>query len=312
VSSLVAIFLVVFVVLSLLLAAWTLFFQAYIYSEPVEAIYWRAPAAAATLTFFLVIWVIFDYRTIKTPTDEGRYRTLFDFSSRETERFDKITILTQDRKKVPYTRQGNQYVSKGGRPLPERPLEIIATDKNGEEHLFKPKTDAKGTFQTEDGLVRYYEEGNPKRYMDEGAGIGQITIFHFGWLLMTLILNFGFLMVWFVSMWLLLRFQWSHALGLAFVAWLISLFILPMLLTQSEKVRKDRLPPPTTAQRIPREPLAEGQHACATLFRGSCLRFIPDSPRTISSPSALAGVLPLPVAHRWDRTPRNPLARTAA
>jgi hypothetical protein len=239
--------LVVFVVLSLLLAAWTLFFQGYIYSEPVEAIYWRAPAAAGALTFFLLIWIVLDYRSIDDPSQEGRYRPLHDSSSSETERFDKITILDQDRKKVSYTRQGNKYVTKGNRSLPDKPLEIIATDKNGEEHVFKPKTDAKGTFQPEDGQLRYYEEGNPKRYMTEGAGIGQISIFHFGWLLMTLILNFGFLIVWFVSLWLLLRFQWSHALGLAFVAWLISLFILPMILTQAENVRKKRLSPPTTA-----------------------------------------------------------------
>jgi hypothetical protein len=251
VLSLFLILLVVFVVLSLLLAAWTLFFQGYIYNEPVSAIYWRAPAAAAALTFFLLIWVILDSGTIKKSTDEGRYRPLHDSSTREMETFDKLTILTQDRKKVTYkrTRQDNHYVylSNNGRSLPTtRPLEIIATDQNGQEHIFKPKTDAKGNFQKENDQVRYYEEGNPRRYMDESA-IGQITIFHFGWLLMTLILNFGFLIVWFASLWLLLRFQWSHALGLAFVAWLISLFVLPMILTQAEKVRKERLPPPTTA-----------------------------------------------------------------
>jgi hypothetical protein len=252
VPSLVAIFVVVFVVLSLLLAAWTLFFQAYIYSEPVEAIYWRAPAAAAALTVFLLLWIILDYRSIDEPTQEGRYRPLHDSSSRETETFDKITILTQDRKKVAYTRQGGRFVNKSGGQLPQTPLEIIATDKNGQEHVFKPKTDAKGVFQKEDGQVRYYEEGNPKRYMEEGAGIGHITIFHFSWLLMTLILNFGFLIVWFVCLWLLLRFQWPHALGLAFVAWLISLFILPMILTQAEKVRKESLPPVQTACCFPR------------------------------------------------------------
>ena len=75
---------------------------------------------------------------------------------------------------------------------------------------------------------------------------GQVTTYRFGVLLMALILNFGFLIVWFVCLWLLLRFQWSHALGLAFVAWLISLFILPMILTQAEKVRKENLPPPKT------------------------------------------------------------------
>ena len=40
VFSIILILLVVFAVLSLLLAAWTLFFQSYIYSEPIGALYW--------------------------------------------------------------------------------------------------------------------------------------------------------------------------------------------------------------------------------------------------------------------------------
>ncbi len=246
--TLVAIVLVVFAVLSLLLAAWTLFFQGYIYSEPAEAIYWRAPAAAAALTLFLTLWITLDYRSVENPTDEGRYRPLHELSAREIERFPKLTIPTQDRRqKVAYTWRGNQYVNKEGRRLPERPLEIIATDNEGQEHIFRPKTDEKGNFKAEEnGRLRYYEEDNPNRYMEEDYP-GLITIYHYSWLVMGLLLNFGFFVVWFLCFWLLLRFQWSHALGLAFGAWLISLFVLPMLLTQAEKVRKENLPPPTTA-----------------------------------------------------------------
>jgi hypothetical protein len=251
VGTLVLIVLVVFAVLSLLLAAWTTFFQGYIYSEPVEAIYWRAPAAGAALTLYLCIWIAVDYRSVENPTDEGRYRTLFDYSATETVTYEKLTILNQDRRKVSYVRRSNKYVSEeGGRPLPTRPLEILAKDKEGQEHVFKPQTDEKGNFKVEKNQpLRYYEEGNPKLYMEEGF-LGQITIDHPSWRVVTWLLNFGFLAVWFLCMWLLLRFQWSHALGLAFVAWLISLFVLPMLLTQAEKVRKENLPPPATAAMI--------------------------------------------------------------
>ncbi len=51
--------------------------------------------------------------------------------------------------------------------------------------------------------------------------------------------------MWFLSLWLLLRFQWPHALGLAVAFWLVMLFILPMILTKAESVRKERLPPKT-------------------------------------------------------------------
>jgi hypothetical protein len=52
-------------------------------------------------------------------------------------------------------------------------------------------------------------------------------------------------------LWLALRFQWAHALGIAFGFWLISLFVLPMILTRAEQVRKERLAPTQTASLMP-------------------------------------------------------------
>jgi hypothetical protein len=241
VLSIVLILLVVFVVLALLLAAWTLFFQNYIYSEPVEAVYWRAPAASAVLTLFLSLWVVLDYGTIKNRGDEGRYRPLHEVSSSETETYEYLTIVYRDRTEDKYTRQGDgKYRNKSGKePLSKAKSQMIASHKDGDKHVFKPVE--------KDGTVVYVEEGNPSRSWKEDA-MGQVSIFHFGWLFVTLLLNFGFLAVWFVTLWLLLHYQWAHALGLAFVFWLVSLFVLPMILTQAEKVRKDRLPPVQTAQ----------------------------------------------------------------
>ncbi|HMC63794.1 MAG TPA: hypothetical protein VKI65_02535, partial [Gemmataceae bacterium] len=49
-------------------------------------------------------------------------------------------------------------------------------------------------------------------------------------------------------LWLLLRFQWSHALGLAVVFWLVmTLLILPMLRTQMIKLAQQRATPTATA-----------------------------------------------------------------
>jgi hypothetical protein len=255
VGSLIVIVLVVWVGLSLLLAAWTLFFQGYIYSEPVSAIYWRAPAAGTALTVFVILWMMLDYRSVQDRGDEGRYQPLHSFSYRESERYEHLWII-RDGIKEHYEWRGNQYVNKSNRRLPERPRKIIASHKaDGDEHDFEPKLDAKGNFQIEaDQKLRYYEKDNPSRYMEEGYP-GLISITHFGWLVMNLLLNFGFLAVWFVSLWLLLRFQWSHALGLAVVFWLVMLlFIMPMILKKTEEVRKERLPPKTTPTAGPTAP----------------------------------------------------------
>ena len=49
-----------------------------------------------------------------------------------------------------------------------------------------------------------------------------------------LLLNAVFFGVWFACLWLLLRFQWPHALGLAVPLWAtFVLIIVPMLITRS-------------------------------------------------------------------------------
>ena len=66
--------------------------------------------------------------------------------------------------------------------------------------------------------------------------------------MMSVLLNFGFLAVWFVCLWLLLRFQWSHALGLAVAFWAaMTLFVLPPLLTRAEEVARQRAGTKTAA-----------------------------------------------------------------
>ena len=55
-----------------------------------------------------------------------------------------------------------------------------------------------------------------------------------------LLLNALLLAVCFVALWLLLTFQWPHALGQAVVLWLMLLFALAPLLTKVEGVARQR------------------------------------------------------------------------
>ena len=55
-----------------------------------------------------------------------------------------------------------------------------------------------------------------------------LNLFHFG--------------LWFVCLWLLLRFQWAHALGLAVVLWLVVLLAVFPLLTDRTKAAVDQKP----------------------------------------------------------------------
>ena len=68
----------------------------------------------------------------------------------------------------------------------------------------------------------------------ESGPDGIATAFRLGRFLVNMFLNFFHFCLWFICLWLLLRFQWSHALGLAFVMWIaMSLAVLPMLFEQT-------------------------------------------------------------------------------
>jgi hypothetical protein len=227
---LVLILVLLWVLLTILLAAWTLWFQGYIYSQPVTGIQWRAPAAGAALTLFLCIWVWFDYGA------PGRYRTLTEFSYREETEHKEVRVPGKKGEEVYkafHTEQRGRIEFRGpnNQRMPDRPGEIIITE-NGEKRVFKP-------VPGETGGTRHYRDANGST-ITEGDW-GRVSTYHTGWLLMNLLLNFLFFVVWFLCLWLLLEFQSGHALGLAIVFWGVAiLFILPPILTRAETVAQER------------------------------------------------------------------------
>ena len=65
--------------------------------------------------------------------------------------------------------------------------------------------------------------------------------FRTGLAIFNVFLNFFHLGVWFACLWLLMRFTWTQALGLAVALWIgVTLFAVPALLAKSEAVGKAR------------------------------------------------------------------------
>lgn len=248
--SLILILVLLWFVLSIVLAAWTLWFQGYIYSEPVGEIQWRAPAAGAAITLVLALWIMMDYRS------PGRYLTVFDFSANEYIDYRELHVPTGNGREEVYRLQTDakgrhQYLNRSGKGPVSRPQEIIAVDSNGEKHVFKPERDGQGKFKVSPGgsLLYHDDQGHT---MTEGQ-FGQVVIFHFGWLVMNLLLNFLHFVAWFLVLWLLLRFQWAHAFGLAIAFWaVLTLFVVPQVLTRAEDVARQRASPKPTAALFPR------------------------------------------------------------
>jgi hypothetical protein len=260
VFSLVLILLVIGFIAAVVLAAGTLWFQGYIYSEPVGSIAWRAPAAAAAIILFVAFWVWLDYRA------PGRYRGLHEFSVTETRppfavlrvpnRDGKVEVYKQRkdaRGRIQYLRNGEP----GGKSLPSRPDRIIALEGD-REYLFEPlaaQRDARGNYQVQPGELLRYRNAETGWEMAE-SHLGQVYIFHTGWLVANVVLNLLHLLVWFLVLWLLLHYQWPHALGLAVVCWLVmTLAILPMVFRQAEDLAGQRAAAPATTLAWPGQPV---------------------------------------------------------
>ena len=70
---------------------------------------------------------------------------------------------------------------------------------------------------------------------------GQIDTTRWGSLGLYFVLNAVFLAFWFVSLWLLLRFQWSHALGLAVAFWVTAvIFVVPPMVERIDRFAEAR------------------------------------------------------------------------
>jgi hypothetical protein len=256
VLTLILLILLLWAVLAGLLVAWSVWLQGYLYTEPTPGIPWRGPAAGSAVLLVLLVWVFLDFR------NPGGYRPLFEGSSTETSKpFAELRVPRgkgkgEDVYKL--IRSPREYHLNGqpsGKPLPSRPPSIIVVE-GGERYTFEPERDSKGNFKTRPKASSWFgsAQTDPLRYIDgtgrvmEETSLGQIVTFRGGRFFANLLLNIVFFAVWFVALWVLLRFQWPHALVQAAVFWVVMmLFILPPLLTRVEQVAKQREEARTTA-----------------------------------------------------------------
>lgn len=233
--GLIVIYVLMALALAVLLWAGTLWFQGYIYSEPAGELYWRGPAAGVALTLFLALWGYLDYRA------PGHYPGQLFFYGGELKDFKELRVLYQGKETLYKLRKNAQgqpdYRDDQNRPLPRHP-DAVVIDDGGEKVRFEAERDQDKKFKLNQGQLRYLD--NRGREMSE-SNLGRLTISRPGRLAVNLLLNLLHLAVWFLCLWLLLRFQWTHALGLAVLFWLVLTFtVLPMILERVELLAAHR------------------------------------------------------------------------
>jgi hypothetical protein len=234
---LIVLVLLLWVVLAVLLTGWSAWFQSAIYTESATGIVWRGPVAASAITVVVVVWVVLAYRM------PGRFEPFWESASSDSsKRFDELRVPGADGKEEVFKRRPNgEYRSRNAKPLPATPPRIIV-DEDGQRYTFEPERDEQGHFKrhkipggdTDEPLIYRDEKG---RVMQEGA-LGRLVVFRVGRLIGSMLLHLALFASVFLGLWLLLRFQWAHALGQAVVlCLLLLLFVMPQLLTRAEKAR---------------------------------------------------------------------------
>jgi hypothetical protein len=260
VLGLLVVLVVIGVTLSVLLWVGTVFLQGYLYTEPSPDTYWQAPAAGAAVILFLLVWCLIN---VNASHDQGPgfepYDTLFrfnaveDYDQRPVERIWVVRAGVKDPQ--PYDRhrivQGYEYVDS----TTKKPLGSLAgvqaidmeddTGKigdKGEKIRFELNKDA------DSGNSRFV---SPQGWAMGENNLGQPSIFRRRLLVANLLLNSLHFAVWFLCLWLLLRFQWGHALGLAIIIWLVmTLTVLPSLMSRTGEIAREQPATPTPETRL--------------------------------------------------------------
>src|SRR5262245_50205484 len=176
---LVLILLALWVILALVLSAWTLGFQGYIYTEATTGIAWRGPAAASAVTAFVCLWVMLDYRS------PGGYRPLHEFeATRDSPPFTELRVPNRSGKEDVYklvrSPEGKfEYRQDGrvtGRVLPSR-LEKIIVIEGKERVEFVRQAERKRSRWSLNKASEALEYRDSKGRVMSETSLGQVTSF---------------------------------------------------------------------------------------------------------------------------------------
>jgi hypothetical protein len=238
-------FVVLAFVLVLFLWGGSMLLQGWLYQNPADRMPIRALVGGTVLAGFLTIWCAIDAR------DGGKYDTLFEFSAVESTEVDAFDTVMQSASGqetiIAYHRRAgtNDFIDDKQQPWKKNTSDTMAVailindpDKpeptrfNANLEITKnPDGSTRSTFPRDRGELRFTDANG--RYMPADAP-GHLFRKKTGVLFANLFLNFFHLALWWMVLWLCMRFMLWHALGLAFVLWMLMMVaIQPMLFHQT-------------------------------------------------------------------------------
>lgn len=232
----------------------SLWLQGYLYSEPAAGMYWRAPAAATVMTLFFALWCYIEWHSYDPSDGEPAFDAFMYAAASRTTYFPEFAAANlepsgKEGKLVRYRTSDRKAVVSPYHKW--TPTDMVVVVEDGKEVRFLAERDAKGYYVRERkkppaGLGWLISAGaeEPLRYKDDHGrvmtedSIGRLTSSRWGSFWADVLLNFAQFVVWFACAWLLLRFQWPHALGIAVVFWSVMTFaFMHMLITKVDVER---------------------------------------------------------------------------
>ncbi|HEY2786200.1 MAG TPA: hypothetical protein VGJ05_14635 [Fimbriiglobus sp.] len=248
-----------FVILLIVVAAlfvlfWALsaFFQAYLYNEPTKHLPARAAIAALVVGGLIGVWT---YANAKSDR-KGKYGPLHDFdstNSTEVYEFTAVREYPYDKgpdgkpKEVKSTfrraekqKSGTFLEDKTGKPFQLntgtfKTEELEVKEADGKIAHFHAETDSRGNYTPD---KRFSERGS-KRYVD-GDAPEAIYAPSTKAMVYAILLNVLSYVAWLVAFWLIMRFAFAHALGLAVVFGLLTMLVVAPLLFERVRPQEGR------------------------------------------------------------------------
>jgi hypothetical protein len=237
---LVLVFVMLLAVLAVLFLVGGLFAQSYIFTTPTEGMVWRAPTAAAIMTLFFTIWCGLVTSNPDAKPGDIPLTTAFNFHLRSSmfkEPVKEIWAYLHDnptpiryvkRQRVEFGGPKDFYQNAADPTKTFTPVGVdaveIETASGKKEKFIQVKEDDQSWFRSDEGWRLEYDReisGNPTRA-------------NWGLLFANLLLNFVHLALWFVCLWLILRFSVGWSALFAAILWgLMTIAVLPMLLDQA-------------------------------------------------------------------------------
>ncbi len=258
--------LVVVVALFVLFWALSVFFQAYLYNEPASNLPARAAIAALVVGGAIGLWTYANAHSDR----KGKYGPLHDFDSTgNTDVYEFAAVRKYVNEKGPdgqwkedktiFRRPDGQKNGvftdeKSGKPFVLSTSNFITTGLEMKEPDGKVgKFDAVFTQKDVYTPDKRFDEKGTKRHVD-GDSPGAIFAPSTKAMIYAVLLNVLSYAAWFVAFWLVLRFAFPHAAGLAIVFGLLTMLVIAPLLF--ERVRpKDGLSSKISAPVAPNVPI---------------------------------------------------------